>query len=387
MRIGLKSLLAAAVLGLSGLAAPAGAQDAQLVSYDELLERVARLEEDLAPAPEAEANGGAGCAAGCVTDCGACGACCGNGGWYLQYDNVLVKPYFTSDTAYSQEINDPGIGADDTTIQTQFDWDIQYSPRVELGHLDCEGMGWRARYWHFDHSTGINRKFGPDADVDVEVFDDPDVDIDIDDEILDVNHNLKLQVFDLEALKRDMDCEGGFTASAGIRYVNMEQSYDASEIDPEFVIDGVTVPTVVDALRSTHDLNAIGPTVAVEVLRRFNCSNWGAFVSVRGSLLYGESDHFAQDATGGGPPPLDVGDNYIDENDGDVIGVGEISLGLDYRRMTESCHEAYFRVALEAQHWVNAGSANQAVDDNSTIRPQETDMGFLGVNLAFGVDW
>ena len=84
MHIGVKSLLAAAVLGLSGLAAPAGAQDAQLVSYEELLERVARLEEDAAaaPAPEGEAANGEAYGEANYDD----------GGWYAVYENVIVSP-------------------------------------------------------------------------------------------------------------------------------------------------------------------------------------------------------------------------------------------------------------------------------------------------------
>ncbi|MBT6495234.1 MAG: hypothetical protein HOL01_11855, partial [Planctomycetaceae bacterium] len=133
MHFGIKSLLAAAVLGLSGLASGASAQDARLVSYEELLDRVAALEEEVATpsvqdAPPVDEN----------TD---------DGGYYFSLENVFVTPYFSQNT--SAFVNGP---AGSRTIR-EFDWDMNYSPRFEIGNINaCDGTGWRARYWHFDHS-------------------------------------------------------------------------------------------------------------------------------------------------------------------------------------------------------------------------------------------
>ena len=357
MRIGLGLLLAATVVGLTSLAKPAVAEDASLVTYEELLDRVARLEDELAKPPGPAAEGEIGIARGCDT-------CCDTGGWYARYENVIVTPYFSRNTAYSAG----GLG--EAVVNREFNWDLEYSPRFELGYLDCDGMGWRARYWHFEHSNGIRRRFN-NVDVNIAPIDDPGIDIDLNDALLDEVHGINLQVLDLEAIKQTKDCEGSLTGSVGLRYVRMDQQLTAREIDPA---NG----NLIEFLNLRHNFEGIGPTVSVEALRRFNCSNWGAYVNLRGSILYGEADLVGQDGLGG-----TVDDVFKTRNEQDLIPVGEMQIGLDYTR-----GDWFVRVGLETQYWINAGSANAQVNqDDGANDPSDPDMGFLGLNVATGLNW
>ncbi len=187
-------------------------------------------------------------------------------------------------------------------------------------------------------------------------------------------------VLDLEFLKKDIDCEGGLTASAGLRYVRMDQYLKARNITPA----GVLAAGVSQEASSRHDFEGIGPTVSAEMLKRFDCSNWGMFINVRGSILYGESNTHYQDAPRVTPNAL--ASRGIDRNDQDIIPVGEIQLGLDYRRPSD-CHEPFLRVALETLYWMNGGSANAQENVIEAGNAKESDMGFLGITIATGLDW
>jgi len=357
MRIGVTSLLAAAVLGLSGLATPAGAQDAQLVSYEQLLERVARLEEDIADAPVADGEGKDGDAYDAVSD---------DGGLYFVYESVIVQPYFSQNT--SALVTGPG------TAQKvrEFNWNMEYSSRIEIGNVDpCEGTGWRVRYWNFDHSTDDRDvvSAGVTLDIDPNSFDGGIV-IAAGDTAA-ATHSLRMSVLDMEFLKRDIDAEGGFTASFGLRYARIDQWLHASDTDAAGVLQ--------NRLRQQHNFEGIGPTIAAEYLKRFDCSDWGMFINARGALLYGDSNLRYDRRT-----PDALASTVVDINDQDLLAVTEMQIGLDYRRPTCSCHEFFLRVALEAQYWANAGSASGEQDDDSA---QDADLGFLGITIATGLDW
>ena len=357
MHFGIKSLLAAAVLGLSGLASGASAQDARLVSYEELLDRVAALEEEVATpsvpdAPPVDEN----------TD---------DGGYYFSLENVFVTPYFSQNT--SAFVNGP---AGSRTIR-EFDWDMNYSPRFEIGNINaCDGTGWRARYWHFDHSqtesavvpAGVTVNIVPNTAVGGVVG--------VAGDTVSAVHSLRMSVLDMEYLRRDLTEDGGFTASIGLRYTRMDQHLRCRRVDAQGVVQQNN--------SQHHDFEGIGPTIAAEYLKRFDCSYWGAFINARGALLYGETN-LRYDLRNAGA----IANNVTDTNDQDLMKVVELQIGLDYRRPTASCHEMFLRVALEAQYWSNAGSASaDGSGGNTSIdNAQDPDLGFLGVTIATGLDW
>jgi hypothetical protein len=386
IRIWIKSV-AAATLAVAALAGTAKAQAVKLTSYQDLLNRVAQLEGEvesmrentsLPPAPPADGQpamvyGGMPGAVpgGCGYEC--CDPCqvCDQGGAYILFENVLVKPHFSQNTAF-KIIDGANQPFDESTQSVDFDWDVEYSPRLELGYINCNGMGWRARYWHFDHTTSLSTA-GNVGDVVVDIVGDPDIEIDVDAAgSLATSHSLEVYTVDLEAMMRRESCEGDLTGSVGLRYAQVDQTYDAADFDAAGVID--------DVIRSRHSFEGIGPTIAGEVRRRMGSGNLSGFVNARASLLYGESDWFAFEN-----PPEDL---VTAEND-DLIAIAETQIGVDYRRPSSGGREWFGRLALEAQYWHNAGTGaiQGAGDIPSDTDPREADLGFLGLSVGVGVDW
>lgn len=361
--------------------------DISLASYEDLLTRVQGLEAQLAsksPYQGVETCGyqvGGGCAPdGCGLESACCQPECNNGGCYVMYESVIVAPHFGTNTAYVIDNSDNDTA--DTMKNVQFDWDLEYSPRIELGYISpCTNVGWRARYWHFEHSNGVRAVNNTDADdvFNVEPQDDPDIQINVDDgDILESTHSLALRVFDLEGMRRAGSNGTTFTGSAGLRYVRMDQTLNAGDFDGA---NG----NLLDSLRYRHNFEGIGPTCSVEALRRIRCSNWGVFGNLRGSLLYGTSDIDAVDYN---YPSGTVNQKYDMHNPRDLMGVAETQLGVDYRRCCSSGHTLFLRAAWELQYWANGGSGNgQHGDDDDRIPNTETDMGFMGVTASAGVDF
>ncbi len=64
-----------------------------------------------------------------------------------------------------------------------------------------------------------------------------------------------------------------------------------------------------------------------------------------------------------------------------------MQIGLDYRRPTCNCHEIFLRIALDAQYWHNAGSANTQTAAGFAENNQEADLGFFGFTIGTGIDY
>lgn len=292
--------------------------------------------------------------------------CCSN--WYVQYENVIVKPHFTRNNAYFLE-DPPGI-VGQTAVQ--FDWDFCYSPRIELGwNSNCD-YGARVRYWHFDQDNTLHAK-DPNGDIASFFSEDSsnqDIGFSRTTEAV-FTHDLKVKVFDLEGT---VDwCH--WIYSAGFRYAKLEQRYVGQDLEE----NGNT-------MISTHDFSGWGLTMAAEYLKPIKCG-FSVFSKMRGSLLYGESSWLAYN-----PAPT-AQDQLYTHTDNDLQAVGELQLGIDWRKCFCGDKIGFIRIAAEAQYWANGGAAGpgcNAVYDEGNYQnshPQDSGLGFIGVNVAFGIEF
>lgn len=357
---------AMAAFGLSlffGGGYTASAQDVSLVSYNELanqynevLQRLGELESrqdamerlptvqgslrfaSMGPAPAEEYAESTGC----------CGGCCGT---YAQYENVFVKPFFTDGVAFNT------LNGNNLT-EFPFDWNLEYSSRFEIGcNSEC-GFGWRARYWRLDNETVLT-----DTQANIFAgFADDHAEFDSVTGTIRAAHSVELDVVDLEGVYNEC-CT---TYSVGMRYVRMDQTY--------------TGTIAARTITGTHDFEGIGPTMSAE--KRLPCLfGLSLFSNVRTSLLYGDSTAAAFESNST--------DRTLRRNEGDLIGIGEMQVGADWRR--ETCYGLlFFTTALEAQYWLSAGTSTPSTveDDDPSYQDegaQSADMGFFGGTIRIGI--
>ena len=81
----------------------------------------------------------------------------------------------------------------------------------------------------------------------------------------------------------------------------------------------------------------------------------------------------------------------LNTNSHDLLAVGELQIGVDWRRSLPSGNIFFVTLAVEAQYWINAGTGapfnNAPFDEGNyqNARPQDDDMGFLGGNVGLGL--
>ncbi len=289
-----------------------------------------------------------------------CDPCCCSE-WYVLYENVIVRPYFTRNNAYVLDSPD-GIDGQEAV---EFEWDWCYSPRIEIGWNGSCGLGVRGRYWYFDDDTTLHAE-EEDANIAAMFAEDSNNDIGFDfSSDARFKHSLRLKVLDIEATYK----RSNLIYSAGARYAHMKQRYEGFDFDFDL------------GLEAKHYFEGIGLTAAVEFMQPCYCG-FSVFTKARGSLLYGHSAWRAFS---------DLGDAEIsNSSDRDVISVGELQLGIDWRRNFADCISAYLRFAIEAQYWANAGAggpgSNAIFDEGNyqNTHPQDSSLGFIGFNIAIG---
>ena len=140
--------------------------------------------------------------------------------FYAVYENVFLTPFFSQNTATAT------IGPGVTRSVRQFEWDFEYSPRAEIGMVSPDGSGWRARYWHFDHSdnnrtveaAGTAVFISPDAITGGLGAISPGVG-----GTATAVHSLRMSVLDAEFLKKGVGSDPGLDVSFGLRYARMDQ--------------------------------------------------------------------------------------------------------------------------------------------------------------------
>jgi len=304
----------------------------------------------------------ASCCAAAIDDCG-CDDCCGGGwSWFAGYENVIVKPIFSGNTAVFDE-----NGAD-PTVHSSFDWEMEYSPRFFFGFQNGCGTAITARYWTFDHTTAFSRTEvgGEDLAVRPGSFTSPSLGVD---GTVNASHSLKMDVIDLEASQRvDLGCLI-ITAGGGIRYADMEQSGFWSETggSEEMILN--------------HDFRGAGPTVMMEFSKPVGC--WDVFVLTRGSMLMGERNWRLQDEDLNNPD-----ERYSYDT---IVGVGEMQLGVERNYCLSSGSIFSLRAALESQLWFNGGSISAGEASTAARgtgpRADQLHMGFFGFNLTTAFEY
>lgn len=350
------------------------AEDVKLMSYDDLLVRMENLErqvqsqaqaQDQVPAQSVSlyseqssafaVQGYSPCACAQQPECGKL---------YVGYESVFVTPFQSNNTGIIAQ-NDPVIQ------HIGFDWDMEQSNRIELGYLapTC-GMGWRARYWQFNHSSSfdVDSNNGLTQDEGAIFWASTDNGgtvlglVDVDTAVL--TQSIDVYVLDLEMQKQ---ATKSFLLSGGFRYAKLGQHYLA----------------VTDSGIAAADMQfqGYGPTFAVEYHKPVY-GRLGWYANGRSSLLFGKQS-FAL-ATDGSDKQLLI------DNPAALAGALEMQLGLQW---TSRNGHFFIKSGLETQYWANVGSPNPSAiytddsDDANVDDVMNENLGFVGFTFGGGFQY
>jgi hypothetical protein len=329
------------------------------VEDDPVQQRLAALEQEVA-ALRAAAGAGSGVvhaaswesrgesnrgANGCsrLTSCSAA-KCKSSAGIHGGAALIFAKPHFKE----AFQISALNTGTGQQTL-IPFSYDYGATPEFWLGMERADGLGVRGRYWQFDQGgTGITRISDGQtfytANATTIIFpatiiaNDPG-------EILRSDDNLKTQIIDFEATMRTQIGRMEIVGGGGLRYAALKQSLSSTVLDAG--------SNVIGLLQWTRDYEGLGPAVSIDLRRPIGNSGLSVVGKVNAALLFGHKDLnrtvVGDVTTPSAAPFLNL------ENADEVVGMGEVALGLQWRRMLRRS-ELVIGGMYQGQLWAEAGA-------------------------------
>lgn len=300
----------------------------------------APVPDDLAaPAASCDSCGDVGCA-----DWGCGGINFGSStGLVAGFEMTFLKPHINA--AESIAII-PGLPL--TEIE---DNEYNASPRFWLGYVGDCGLGWRIRWWEFNHTlngesfeivSGLNVLVESLGGLEVEALD------------VEMTQEIDLGLWDM-------------TVGGGVRYGRTEhvtaQLYDD------------VLMAAFDDLAISSDFDGFGPTLFAEMRRPVGCNGFAFVGNMRASLLFGE-DKFAAAID-----DTDDGLLLVETAQDNVVGVLEAQLGGEYSSDIGCGTRVFARGMAEGQLWTDA-TRQINIAANSI---ESSDIGLVGLTFGIGL--
>ena len=304
---------------------------------------------------------------GCSGGYGTCGLSRGPS-WQIGFEWSFVKPRYSENVAYTTMTGD---GANNSTFSdTEFDYDLELSPRVWAEVSVNDNWGWRLSYWQYDHSPS-NTSTSPNANGFGEIthpsFGDVDISTTIPTDTFFASSKLNAYTIDLEALKQGRVCGWQLGVGGGMRYASVEQEYSARLRNTN------TGNVLRGQIDYSHALDGFGPTMSL-LAKRPLVRSLNLVCAARGSLLFGSGS--SRMVAG---EDLDLANPFtttqLTSRD-DLLPIGEARVGLEWLspKKRSRSWQWMLSTAMEGQTWGNAGNASS----------ETADLGFFGFNFGAG---
>ena len=298
---------------------------------------------------EAVYSGYASCDDGCVADCESCPTCqpmCPDyrgpepcfdcikpwGGLVIGAEATFLKPH--DNFGVGMDVN---INGNTGSESAEFGYEL--APRVWLGYVQGDGLGFRVSYWQFDHTTtapGEGMLVVPGADS--------------------VSVNYDTYVFDAEFTDtRNIADKWYMMITGGVRYVHYG-------LNVAFLADGAPTTFNGDFAGVVDDFTGEGLTSSIKLRRMVR--PWASlFVMGRGSVVMGDSRSYVNNEL----------DGLVMIRRTDVLRyMWEGQIGGEVHVDTVGGSRLFARGALETQSWDGFGQGDA--------------VGFSGFTAAVGME-
>jgi hypothetical protein len=300
----------------------------------------------------------------CVTSC-----CSIESSLYIGFEATFVKPRFESNQAFTVMTSDGALF--ETFNEIEFDYDMEFTPRAFVGWQNCDGLGWRATWWQFDHSAAdlsANPPANGFGEIALPPFGDVDISSNIATDTFSAVSDLNAYAVDLEATKQTSFASWNFGVGGGIRYASSEQHYFAQVRETGNVLR--------DQVDYQHSIEGIGPTISIDACRPWS-RQLGTFCKARGSVLFGDGE--SRLIAG---EDLDLANSFTTTRTtgrDDLLSIAEIQVGIRWQASQNRnlVLRPFLTSAFEGQIWNGAGNATS----------EEGNLGFFGFTAGGGLNW
>ena len=306
------------------------------------------------------------------------------------------QPRWGSNPAYGTSLAN-ATASQTLQLNTQQDFQMngQFAPLVWLGYVGPGGLGIRARWSQFHGNTTLSADDPPQTDpnttttifsasplgIGFEAVSTPGVD-----NALQFTSSLTVDVTDLEIIRDWHFGRGSLLFGAGLRYAQLNQSYNATcnsvPTDP-------TLDTFTTDLTSGHTFHGIGPLVSLEARWPVGETGLALLASGRGALLLGTGHQYANMISS----DIDQYGNLVSQSvanqgqsGGGTLPMLEFEVGAEWGKPIGRS-DLVIQAAVVGQAWFSTGNAaNQqsifasGLPANSPVY-QET-LGMIGLRLT-----
>jgi hypothetical protein len=316
-----------------------------------------------------------------------------DGGFYLMQPHVNGNPAFT--------VTSPVPGAAIPPARSpKFDYDLTFSPRVELGLVHDSGWGFQASWWRFDQNPDEITFFNNNPRQGAVVRSSPVAGVPgftspgpaattfglANDEVA-FRSNLQLDVQEWEALYDLGGDAWWLRLSGGLRHVFMAQNYLAGRLNRGPGRSGGAAVNIVedsDVVFSGQDFRGLGPSAGLGFRYPLGTTGLAVYGTAHGSAVFGRRHSEAFQRTvltlqkigGRGPstPTRSVGLFHGEESDDDVVSSMEYEVSVEW---CADCGRAkvFVRTGLIDQEWFDLGNATGG----------NGDVNFFGLTAMAGI--
>ncbi len=354
-----------------------------VTGQSELETRRARIHE--LPVPQAEKANRFGEPASCSVSCHSCEeysvdcgdpVCCevyipsnSRAAFFAGFEATFVKPRFENNVAFTTMEAD-GASFESFT-DTEFDCDLEFTPRAFLGWRYGDKVGLRATWWQFDHAAATASANPPAngfGSITHPAFGAVDISSVIPTDTFTAAADLNAYTIDIEATRETSFCGWDLGVAGGVRYARSEQGYSAELRDNATALRG--------SIDYRQSIEGFGPTISLSAYRPI-AGDAGFFCKARGSVLFGDGK-----STLAAVEDADLMTPFNTSrttNRDDLLSIGEIQLGFRWQSLDKrgQPYRPFLTAALEGQVWNGAGNATS--EDGS--------LGFFGFNTGAGLTW
>ena len=284
------------------------------------------------------------------------------GAGFVQFENLLLKPYLSGDTAFAI--------ASSPARDVAFNHDLDYSPRITFGFADNDGFFGRVRYWNCE--AGSTASFTPDGSGPVYSrfgYDRAYISTSNVNREMSTREDFDLDSIDLEAGQTIGWRNWQMAVGGGLRRQSTQIVYH-SEVASESI--GLDI--------GCHYVGW-GPTLFAEFSRP---AGYGIsfFSNARLSLLFGEKKRWSY---------ISYGETKYAESrfmEDDLAEILEIQLGLKWEHEL-AAGTLFASTAFETQLHQSVGWDSPDTGESYQLVSSQSndDMGLLGANLSLGYRW
>ena len=287
--------------------------------------------------------------------------------WTFGVGTYFMEPVFQANPAFINGHTSTTTG-NAVYHQTDFSQTVNFAPQAWIAFSSDSGWGLRGRWFEFSATGNASGNVGGlglfapgGASLSSASTGDP----------ISATNVLYCDVVDLEMTYfMGGDC-WSLLASAGIRYVHLNQSYSLTVSD---AANGST------NVYSTNNFDGVGPTMSLEGHHRIGHTHFGLYGSARGSIVFGTAHQWGNIAD-----PVN-GTAVLGGHQTTVLCIGELEGGVEWSRRYGR-FGLFAQVGAVGQIWFGGGSASQALSvDTSNIAPG-SNFGFIGGVVRGGINF